>query len=342
MPPEGLRPFGADSRLELLSEYFAEVDVAAENAWQHIYRLLLWVDRTIGLARCYESDKAQPGRPWYRRTLQFHVWLAEQFGVGSEDLADELDWLFKRVTERFAEAEVARRSQLLLASAEQRAEYSAHLVPEPGREPELSSLIEDEIGADLIDEVSMDRLVRKIRAYFAAENNRSNLTGEGFEDAVAEIAKRIPELDTAEIYLRPVLHQLPGFREPPGMEKPRKVDMAIISPARRVLVSCKWSIRADREEQFYADWDSYSRMESAGEPFDFVLVTNEFDAARLRAATTMRRANQKLFATVVHVNPAAVEVVHREQPRGAAVDTLALIETGVIKSLRDWLTALPS
>src|SRR5512139_971138 len=71
------RAFGAESRSQLLAEYMAQAgDITPANAWKHVYRLLLWIDRTTGLSHCYESDKAQPGRPWYARSLAFHDWVA--------------------------------------------------------------------------------------------------------------------------------------------------------------------------------------------------------------------------------------------------------------------------
>ena len=63
------RAFGVANRAQLLDRYFGEAaPINAESAWLHVYRLLLWIDRTTGLAHCYESDKCQPGRPWYGRS----------------------------------------------------------------------------------------------------------------------------------------------------------------------------------------------------------------------------------------------------------------------------------
>ena len=81
------RAFGFDNRARLLARYFdqaADEPVTPESAWRHIYRLLLWIDRTIGLAHCYESDKCQPGRPWYARALRFHQWVSHQLGSSPE------------------------------------------------------------------------------------------------------------------------------------------------------------------------------------------------------------------------------------------------------------------
>lgn len=73
------RAFGVANRERLLDEYFGTTShLNAANAWQHVYRLLLWIDRTTGLAHCYESDKCQPGRPWYARSLRFHDWFASE------------------------------------------------------------------------------------------------------------------------------------------------------------------------------------------------------------------------------------------------------------------------
>lgn len=64
VPDAVARAFGAENRARLLTRYFEGADaVTPANAWQHVYRLLLWIDRTTALAHCYESDKAQPGRP---------------------------------------------------------------------------------------------------------------------------------------------------------------------------------------------------------------------------------------------------------------------------------------
>src|SRR5690348_15751755 len=84
------RAFGAANRARLLARYFSQEsveDVNPQSAWRHTYRLLLWIDRTIGLAHCYESDKCQPGRPWYARSLRFHQWVADGLRTTPETLA---------------------------------------------------------------------------------------------------------------------------------------------------------------------------------------------------------------------------------------------------------------
>src|SRR5205807_337461 len=103
----------------------------------------------------------------------------------------------------------------------------------------------------------------------------------------AFVMERLPATGLT-VRARPLLHELPGFRAPPRGEKARRVDLAVVAGDRRVLVTAKWSVRADREEQFGVDFETYARLEDSGRDFEFVLVTNEFDAARLAAACERR------------------------------------------------------
>jgi hypothetical protein len=47
-----------------------------------------------------ESDKSQPGRHWYSRSLAFHAFLCRSFGWEAREVADRIDWLFKQVHAR--------------------------------------------------------------------------------------------------------------------------------------------------------------------------------------------------------------------------------------------------
>src|SRR5437016_3166441 len=126
------RAFGAENRARLLDRYFEHAGpVTTSSAWQHVYRLLLWIDRTTALAHCYESDKAQPGRPWYARSLAFHDWVSAQLGVAPAALAEEIDWLFREAVKDLATRAVAGRSA---AFERQRAPYAGRAFPEPGED----------------------------------------------------------------------------------------------------------------------------------------------------------------------------------------------------------------
>jgi hypothetical protein len=185
-------------------------------------------------------------------------------------------------------------------------------------------------------------LTRRIHTYLAQENKRKNLVGEGFEDVIAAVMRRLPFSKGVKVQTRVILHDLPGFHPSPPTEKVKKVDLALLAGDIRTLVTAKWSIRADREEQFMSDFQAYEHLESAGQDFDYVLITNEFDAARLRAACERRRQNAPLFTHVVHINPAAVEVVYRDGDSEGASAVRTHIANGRLISLQSWFELISS
>jgi hypothetical protein len=339
------RAFGAESRARMLDQYFASAgEVTPRNAWVHVYRLLLWIDPTMGLAHCYESDKAQPGRPWYARSLAFHEWVAAGLGTTPGKLRESIDWLFRRGTELAADA-MARQTGIRVARvAEQLKAYDGKGMPEPGEDPGLELIIREELAPWLVGPVPAEgsrRLAQRVRGYLMQENKRKNLVGEGFEDVLASVILRLPGADAFEVKTRTLLSQLSGFGKPRKTEKERKVDLAVFGPGdRRVLVSAKWSVRADREEQFGSDFEAYARLEALGKRFDFVLVTNEFDAARIGAACERRRENAYLFDSVVHVNPDGVLAAYGVSGRGAALKVPEHKKSGRLVSLEAWLGSL--
>lgn len=335
------RAFGAENRTRLLSRYFRDAgSVTEENAWQHIYRLLLWIDRTTALAHCYESDKAQPGRAWYSRSLAFHDWVSGALRVPPLELGENIDWLFREATKDLAERALATESPTYI---EQRAPYISRQFPEPGDDSELVSIVKDVLGewfGTEPPESAFRNLTRRLYAYITQENKRRNLVGEGFEDVVAALVRRMTFATPVFVHSRALLHDLPGFHRPAPNEKAKKVDLACIQGDRRILISAKWSIRADREEQFQSDFETYARLESAGRDFEYTLITNEFDAARLKAACDRRTRNSSLFTYVVHIQPEAVLAAYGNTTQGSVNDVKTHIESRRLTSMERWLRSL--
>lgn len=333
------RAFGAENRARLLERYFGSAgSVTPGNAWQHVYRLLLWIDRTTGLAHAYESDKSQPGRPWYARTLAFHDWLSLEMRLDPGVLGMELDFLFKEAAEDLARS--AARDRRALAE-EQRRSYEGRDFPIPGEDPELVEIIATGLQHWLAEEIPDDawRLVtERIHAHIGQENKRANIVGEGFEDTLAAIIHRLPGAQRWTIRNRVELGNIPGFNPQSEAEKRKKVDLVLWDEngSDRVLITAKWSVRSDREEQFRSDFDAYVRL-NASRPFRYVLVTNEFDAARLRAACESVGGNAPLFERVVHVNPDGVLAAYGTQLRRSATALPDLVATRRLVPLSAWL-----
>ncbi|MGI8796787.1 MAG: hypothetical protein ACR2IR_09460 [Acidimicrobiia bacterium] len=336
------RAFGADNRARLLTEFLdAAGAVTPENAWQLVYRLLLWIDRTTGLAHCYESDKCQPGRPWYARSLAFHDWLSREFGVEPAELGAAIDHLFRAAVTGLARKTEQQRAA---AATDQRQPYEGRGFPLPGEDAELTAVVRDVLGAHLVSEPSDEewrRLAENVQAYLGQENKRKNLLGEGFEDTLTALIRRLPGAAGYEVRNRVLLGEIIGFNPQGEVEKRKRVDLAIwrSDGTHRTLVTSKWSVRADREEQFKTDFEAYVRV-NTGQPFDHILVTNEFDAARLKAACQELSANAHLFAAVVHVNPEGVLQAYGKQRRGAAKELAGFVESRRLISLEQWLSSL--
>ncbi len=236
--------FGAKNRNRLIDEYFHSIGTTFDPsvAWSHVYRLLLWADQTTGLAHCYESDKSQPGKNWYARSLAFHDWLSTAIDIKPTELANEIDWLFRHATEDLAAEAVRGATRLAAAAAKQLAPYHGREFPKPGEDPELISIIREVLGDQFNSEPTTARwqlLVQRVRQYLALENKRKNLVGEGFEDVLSHVVRRTCNLTSLKVFTRRPLHEIPGFNRARRGEKPNKVDVAVIGPSMRTLNHCK-------------------------------------------------------------------------------------------------------
>lgn len=346
------RAFGSANRNRLIDRYFETVGrggVTPDNAWKHVYRLLLWSDPTIGLAHCYESDKSQPGKPWYARSLAFHDWVSSELGVEPGALGGEIDWLFLRACGDLAAALVLREHRLASVAAQQRQAYEGRGFPEPGADPELASMIRHALSESLANEPSAEQwnlLTHQVRQFLAVQNKRKNLVGEGFEDVLGQIIRRACNISEEEVRVRTLLHELRGFNRARSGGKENKVDLALIRPSARTIVTAKWSVRADREKQFQSEYEEYCNAESANETFQYVFITNEFDPARLMRACEQIVRNRPMFDYVVHISTDAVRATYGDLPgedRRAGDSkrrVLGYIETGRLISLERWLRQL--
>jgi len=260
-------------------------------------------------------------------------------------LADALDWLFRRATLDLAEHILARQAVVLARASSQRAPYQNQDFPEPGEDPELVLVIKDVLGAHLSAPPSDDKwreLVQRVRQHVTLENKRKNLVGEGFEDVIAAVIRRAIPPGALDVSTRTPLQTVPGFANEKTGEKPNKVDVVVLRAAGgvRTLVTAKWSIRADREKQFQAEFSNYVAAKSDLKPFEYVLVTNEFDPARLVRACEAMAANAPMFTAVVHINTAALRATYGSAPEDSMRTVIEYIDAGRLIGLDVWLAKL--
>ena len=346
------RAFGAANRNRLIDRYFDErggAKIDPGDAWKHVYRLLLWSDPTTGLAHCYESDKSQPGKPWYARSLAFHDWTSKGLDAAPAELAKAIDWLFVTACKDLSAAMLRREERLTSAAAEQREIYADRGFPEPGDDPELAALIAELLQPYLNvepDDAAWRSVTQRVRSYLAVQNKRKNLVGEGFEDVLAQIVRRACGGSADQVAARQLLYQIPGFNRARSGGKENKVDLAVNQPAMRTIVTAKWSVRADREKQFTADYEEYCNAESENRKFEYVFVTNEFDPARLMRACEALFRNNLMFDHVVHISTDAVRAAYGaaggESGRAGSSwrKVIGYIDDGRLISLDRWLTLL--
>jgi hypothetical protein len=338
--------FGAKNRTRLIGVYLDSIQdagIPAAMAWAHVYRLLLWIDQTTGLAHCYESDKCQPGKNWYARTLAFHEWVAQSLQQSPAGLADHIDWLFRKACADLATEVMHKAAKVAAAATRQRAPYEGRGFPKPGEDPELVSIVREVLGKHISEEPTPEEwqlLVQRLRQYLALENKRKNLVGEGFEDVLSHVIRRACGNPDLQVFTRCLLQDIPGFNRGRRGEKPNKVDLALIRPGMRTLVTAKWSVRADREKQFAAEFGEYVAAESDGKPFEYVFVTNEFDPARLMRACEKLASNAKMFSHVVHINTDAIKATYGPAPEESMRRVISYIDDGRLISLDRWLETL--
>lgn len=340
--PRIAAPFGAENRQRLIGQF---LETSNEAPWLRVYRLLLWTDMTTGLAHCYESDKCQPGKPWHPRSLRFHAWLSDALGTTPREVAEGIDWLFRHTADEYAGYVLHRYQALQRRAAQQQAPYADRAFPEPGEDPAIVEIIREVLGPRLGSEPTQDEwraMTQRIRQLIAVENKRKNLVGEGFEDVLCAVASDFDASAALDVRPRCLLSTVPGFANTRVGDKPIKVDLAItrIADQHRTIVTAKWSIRADREQQFAAEFANYVRAKSDIRPFDYVLLTNEFDPARLVRACEFSAGNATMFSRVVHISPAALLAVYGAQPEATMRRVVQFIDQGRLVGVDTWLASL--
>lgn len=353
-------PFGKKSRVQILERHFKEEGtVTAETAWKFTYRELLWTDGSTGLAHLYESDKAQEGRPWYRRSVIFTDRLCEEFGgITRAELKKQIDRLFRACLDKLVktqdssgeeqeiitalaapEATAEVPGEIVEAAAEAQADAPEAYVPDADLVADFAALIGERLGkADRQAELLARKLVARARLYFTVERKRQNVLGEGFEDLLQLLMIRVSRVPKDHIEVRKRADKLPGFAHESTRERVEAPDIVILGDARTdLLTSVKWSLRHDRQKQLSDELDCYVSLLSQDSFPRYALITNEYDPGRLINTNGLNRRGQGVDA-IYHVNTSLLLDAVRDHRQVNELERL--IANKRIRSIEDFLNEL--
>jgi hypothetical protein len=342
-------PFGGPVRKRALARYFATAgELTAANAWEHVYRLLLSIDRRTQLAHVMDSNHMQPGGAFYSRAVRFTDLLCERWEVTRDELPDHVDVMFKACVAEY----LAKKSRPVARAVQQTIEQ---LVDAGGGSQE----VEEEVSEFLLDIAELlatklgitktpelmdlvGEIERRAEHYFTIEKKRQNVRGEGFEDTLEWMLLESAGVPRGQLVVRTEANLLPGFKKPlkTGKKKDKvpKPDLAITSPSKDLtlwIITAKWSLRQDRLDTFGQEAAYYRDHKIQTPKLDFVLVTNEMDVARLRAVLSPPEGGGGFhFDRVYHVQRDLLEEV-----QGDKFEDLALYKAEErLLSLEDLIT----
>lgn len=340
-------PFGKESRVKILKQHFAASKVTAGTAWQFIYRELLWIDGSTGLAHLYKSDKAQRGRSkWFDRTIRFTELLCKGFGgITKEELKSRIDRLFRACLQQLIEIKAKARGAAKLPvelsdeEPEAAGEEPADYVPDAELVEEFASLLVQRAAMPEAEALSLARdLVAKARYFFTVERKRQNVLGEGFEDLLQLLVLQVARVPAKRVIIRKRADTLPGFHGTTTRDRIEAPDMAIVGRKNTdMLASIKWSLRHDRQKQLSDELDCYVDLLSQKRFPRYILVTNEYDPGRLVNADGLARRGQRIDC-IYHINLDLLLKVLEDHPK--ARDLKPLIKAGRLRSLEDFLADL--
>lgn len=313
-------PFGGASRKRALERYFAGKELTPQNAWEHVYRLLLSVERRTRLAHIYDANHMQKGRTFHSRAVRFTKLLCDRWGIEPQDLPNHVDVMFQECVQNYLQDKAARAARAAKRALKKAASQGAwNASSDEGAEEakseflmELADLLTERLGdadATTLSDLAVE-IERRAEHHFNIDRKRQNVRGEGFEDTLEWMLTRAAGLLPEQVRIRQRLSSLPGFRREIVTKGPKDAipepDVAITTPDGQVtlwIVTAKWSLRQDRIGTFGQEFAHYRENKLQQAAVEFVAITNEMDIARLRNVLAPGEgAGGYHFHRVYHVN----------------------------------------
>ena len=329
--------------MRVLASYFAQAgDVTIQNAWEHVYRCLLWKNEAAGLAHIYDSNHMQEGGVFHGRAVRFTEELCRRWNVSRANLWGQIDYLFKGCVAELRQQAAAKAEAVetgeLLGDAEDAVGHSELTV-------QILELLHG-AGLDGDGATSVATAIEALaRDYLTIGNKRKNALGEGFEDLLYLLLTGVAGVPAENVALRQAVSKLPGFKKLPPAPKGQKPlrqphpDIALLEGGiTHVITTAKWSMRQDRETQFASEFNAYQKFRTQGTELTFSLITNEFDLARLSnvADAIPTGTGGYIFHNIYHINLEMLEATHG----GKLGRVGGHIATGKIRSLSDFLAEM--
>lgn len=232
-------PFGQAVRAKAIEAYFANTDaVTADNAWEHVYHLLLSIDRRTRLAHVMDSNHMQPGGSFHGRAVLFTDLLCGRWGIERKELPPTLDHLFRACVEEY----LKQREQQLARAVERTVDQ---IVEAGGGTEEVEESVSEfliDIADLLVARLGLEKtrelvevvaeIERRAEHYFTIEKKRQNVRGEGFEDTLEWLLLNVSGVPREQLVVRTAANNLPGFKKPltsAGKRKDKvpKPDLAV-------------------------------------------------------------------------------------------------------------------
>jgi hypothetical protein len=328
--------------MRVLRQYFDHAGlVTEENAWEHVYRCLLWFNTGAGLAHIYDSNHMQRGGSFHSRAVRFTELLCKHWQITRKELPARIDILFKGCVE-----ELKRRD----AEAEaQDTEEGENEGVDSELESELLNAIQNELRTEGMGDkrakAVADKVERMSRYFYTIGNKRKNALGEGLEDLLMILLETVSHVPAERMALRRPVSKLPGFlKSPPPQQGERRKreprpDIAIVdSNVTHLITTAKWSMRQDRETQFQSEYSSFQMNKVQSTELRYALITNEFDLARLRNVLVAMPGGTGgyIFHAVYHICLPILRQTHGDGFK----EIEPWVGTGKLKSLSEYFVEM--
>lgn len=203
--------------------YFEGKELRPQDAWEHVYRLLLSVDRLTRLAHIYDSNHMEEGGNFHSRAVRFTKLLCERWSISQKELPEQVDLMFRACVEAYLahrKAAAARAAKAAISAVLEEGAEEGEAEAKSAFLIDIAGLLADRLGSHhptVLRDLALE-IERQAEHYFTIERKRQNVRGEGFEDTLEWLLLRMTGLSPSQVRVRKRASDLPGFKPDPRHE----------------------------------------------------------------------------------------------------------------------------